>query len=250
MWGEVVRAAIPAGKAMLWGLGGPSVALRAAQTTIVIDPYLGGDAREGWERAIPLPFEPEAFHNVDAVMSSHHHTDHCHEPTLRAILDRTDAHLYGARSSAAKWRAWNFPEARYRALAPGDTISVGGVGIRAHAALDWEDPTALAFTFRVGEYTIYHGGDTLYFEGLAACAPVNWALLSYARNLPQHPAKLYMDDEDVHKAVKALQAVHTLIMHWDLWRAPYIDPAPLVASLRQAGYQAEAMHMGDCILIG
>jgi len=249
MWDEIVNAAIPAGKMVLWGLGGPSVVLRSTQTTILIDPFLGQGVKKGWERAIPILFPPESIHGVDAVLSSHHHLDHCHEPTLRPIVEQTQAHLYGARSSAAKWQGWGFPEARFTALEAGDTVTLGDLEIRAHQALDWEDSTALAFSFVHGGRTVYYGGDTLYFDELADAAPVNWALLSYAKNLPEHPAKLYMDDDDIRRAIEALKAEHAIIMHWDLWLDPYIDPTPLIERLGKSGFSARALHQGERLVL-
>jgi L-ascorbate 6-phosphate lactonase len=249
MWDEIINTTIPAGKMMLWGLGGPSVVLRTARTTLLIDPFLGPGVDKGWERAIPILFSPESIRQADAVFSSHHHLDHCHEPTLRPILDQTSAHLYGARSSAAKWQAWGFPAARCSGLDAGDTITLGDIEVRIHRALDWEDTTALAFSFVHGGRVVYFGGDTLYFDGLAEAAPVNWALLAYARNLPEHPAKLYMDDDDIRRAIEALQAEHALIMHWDLWLDPYIDPAPLVERLGEIGYSARALHQAERLVL-
>ena len=109
--------------------------------------------------------------------------------------------------------------------------------------------TALAFSFVHGDRTVYYGGDTLYFDGLADAAPVNWALLSYARNLPEHPAKLYMDDDDIQHAIEALQAQHTLIMHWDLWLDPYIDPTPLTERLGKIGYSVRALHQAERLVL-
>lgn len=249
MWVEIISATIPAGKMVLWGLGGPSVALRTAQTTILIDPFLGHGVKQGWERAIPILFPPESIHHLDAAFSSHHHLDHCHEPTLRAIVERTRAHLYGARSSAAKWEAWGFPAERCIALVPGSRLTVGDVEVRVHPALDWEDTAALAFSFAFGDRVVYYGGDTLYFDGLADAAPVDWALLSYARNRPEHPAKLYMDDDDIRRAIADLQAAQTLIMHWDLWQGTYLDPAPLAARLGALGYAARALRQGERLVL-
>lgn len=249
MWDEIVSATIPVGKIVLWGLGGPSVVLRTAQTTLLIDPFLGHGVKKGWQRAIPILFPPESIHSVSAVLSSHHHLDHCHEPTLRPIVEWTDAHLYGARSSAEKWEAWGFPAARYTALDAGDQLTVGDIAIRAHRALDWEDARALAFSFIFGDRVIYYGGDTLYFDGLADAAPVHWALLSYALNRPEHPAKLYMDDDDIQRAIAALQAEKTLIMHWDLWQDPYLDPTPLAERLGRIGYDVRALHQAERLVL-
>lgn len=249
MWDAIIDSVIPAGKMVLWGLGGPSIVLRTARTTILVDPFLGHGVKKGWERAIPIPFSPEAIHSVDAVLSSHHHIDHCHEGTLRPILERTDAQLYGAQSSAIKWQAWGFPAARQTTLTPGDHVTVGDVDIVAHHAVDWEDPTALAFAFEYAGRVVYFGADTLYFAGLADAAPVDWALLSYAMNRPEHPAKLYMDDDDIRHAIDALRAKHTLIMHWDLWTGPYLDPTPLTEHLSALDYSVRALHQGDRLVL-
>lgn len=249
MWGEIVNAPVPAGKMALWGLGGPSIAPRTAQTTLLIDPFFGEGVKKGWERAIPILVPPNSIHSVDAVLASHHHIDHCHEATLCAVLERTDAQLYGSLSCIRKWQNWGFPEDRYTALAAGDAITLGDINVRLFHAEYWEDATALAFSFSHADRVVYYGGDTLLFDGLAAAAPVNWALLSYAKNSPDHPAKLYMDDDDIQRAIEALHADRTLLMHWDLWQGTYIDPAPLIERLGEVGIAAQILHQTDRVVL-
>jgi len=249
MWDEIVNAPVPAGRMVLWGLGGPSIALRTTQTTLLIDPFFGEGVKKGWERAIPILVPPDSIHRVDAVLSSHHHIDHWHEATLRAVLEHTDAQLYGSLSCIRKWQSWGFQGNRYAALAAGDAIALGDINVHLFHAEDWEDATALAFSFSHADRVVYYGGDTLLFDGLADAAPVNWALLSYAKNSPDHPAKLYMDDDDIQRAIEALQADRTLLMHWDLWQGTYIDPAPLTERLGEIGYTAQALHQGERLVL-
>lgn len=73
------------GDMIVW-LGHASFLIRLSGVTFITDPV--------WfdslflKREIPLPFAPEKVKNIDYVLLSHDHRDHCDEATLRFIAER------------------------------------------------------------------------------------------------------------------------------------------------------------------
>ena len=99
---EIERAEVPSGELWIWPLGGPSLCVRSSEATVYIDPYTGSPNSGPWLRLVAVPFDPADLRHADAVLSTHDHDDHCHEATLRPVIDNTTATLIGPASSARK----------------------------------------------------------------------------------------------------------------------------------------------------
>ena len=121
---------IPSGLCF-WSLGGPSFAVRSPKGSFYFDPYMGGVEDSGPDslyRTVLAPIRPEKVRLADAILMSHDHLDHCHEPTLTAIAQNTAAQFVGPVSVAAKLREYGIAEERIVQVAAGDTIRLEAVG--------------------------------------------------------------------------------------------------------------------------
>ena len=80
-----------AGGVSLWFLGSPSFLYQSRGASIYIDPCFGPTPAEAEEefpgiyRATAVPIYPAEITRADAALSTHHHSDHCYEPTLVAL---------------------------------------------------------------------------------------------------------------------------------------------------------------------
>ncbi len=152
------------GVAITW-LGHATVLVEIDGRRVITDPVLR-------HRIGPLvriaPDAPQPG-TVDCVLLSHLHADHTDLPTLRA-LERTGPIL--APHPAREWLTAR-GLADVRDLRPGDEIGVGGLRIRATAAV--HDPrrrplgpaaTPAGYVIR-GSRAVYFAGDTDLFAGMA-----------------------------------------------------------------------------------
>ncbi|PZX12202.1 L-ascorbate metabolism protein UlaG (beta-lactamase superfamily) [Palleronia aestuarii] len=173
----------PPGEALcLYWLGQAGFVIDGVGRRVVIDPYLSDSLEAKYHgsatphgRMMPPPVEPGEIRHVDAVLSTHAHTDHLDGATLVPLLEANPAAvLVAAASSEAKVRE------RIGAVTPelilldaGETASpVDGIGLQAtraaHETLEVDAEGRhlfLGYALRLCGATILHSGDTIPFPG-------------------------------------------------------------------------------------
>lgn len=161
---------IPAGAVGVWWLGQSSLVLKAAGTTIYVDPYLQISDR----RLVPPAFPPEAVNNADLVLLTHDHGDHIDPSALPGIaLASPGARFVTPRPVVERVAELVGDDSRVVAAVAGEPLTLGALEIvpiaAKHEEFD-EHPTLgfpyLGYILRLGGLTIYNAGDTIPFEGL------------------------------------------------------------------------------------
>ncbi|MEV5003404.1 MBL fold metallo-hydrolase [Nocardioides sp. LML1-1-1.1] len=152
--------------------GHAAVRIEHDGTTVALDPGM-------WS-------ERESVEGVDAVLVTHEHPDHYDADKLRA----TDAPIYTIAAVAAQIRE-SAPDVaeRVTVVAPDQTWTVGGIGVRAigelHAVIHPDLPRFhnSGYVLTLGEQSVFHPGDALTVPGVPVdvlltpvCAP--WMRLS------------------------------------------------------------------------
>ena len=184
--GDILTA--PPGTALrLYWLGQAGWVIDGGGRRLVIDPYLSDTLAQKYAgtahphiRMMPAPAAPAAIAHVDAVLATHAHTDHLDPGTLPALMAANPcAPLIAptAHTALACARA-QIPPARLITLDAGHTITLPrapDIGITAIRAAH-EDLTRdvaghdvfLGYAMTLAASCIYHAGDTVPFDGLAA----------------------------------------------------------------------------------
>ena len=252
---EIEGASVPAGQLWIWPLGGPSLAVKSASATVLIDPYTGSPQSGEWLRLVAVPYDPADLRQVDAVLSTHSHDDHCHGETLAPIVANTGAQLIGPGQSAERMLGFGFPPDRVTKAQHADTFTFGDVTITAEKATDFADPTALGWVLAVKDGpALFDGGDCLYgpeYAEIGARHEITAATLSVASLLPDGK-KIYMDASDVVDAAVDLGAGLVIPKHWDLWRNVYMDPWEVVVALhvKREPVGIRIPRLGEVIRLG
>jgi L-ascorbate 6-phosphate lactonase len=175
----------PSGQAVtLWWLGQSGFVLAAGGLRIAIDPYLS--PRES--RAVAPACPPEALAGVDAILVTHEHIDHMDLPTLArvAALPPGPALVVPAPVADQALEA-GVPIERLVRAQPGDHLRFGPEGEAEvwplPARHGMHSPPArydfghddsgglyryLGYVVRLGGVTLFHSGDGLIYEELAA----------------------------------------------------------------------------------
>jgi len=238
----------------LWWFGGPSYAIKSAESIVYIDPYHSGpreDNAHGFIRAIDNYLLPEDIHRADLVLSTHDHSDHCDPATLEPIAAQTDALFAFAPSSAALIGGARMPSDRIRAMTPGTVLIHRDIRLTAYPCQDWSDPGAVTFVLEAAGETVFIGGDTLFFEGLAEIGKthhIDLAVMALAHNRRDLiDAELYLDPQSFAKAALALGARRTLPIHWDIWRAWVEDPHLVAPHLEGTGIELVLLEQGESL---
>lgn len=168
----------------VWWLGQSGFLVAWQGRHLLLDPYLSdsltrkyADTDKPHERMTELVVEPSALGFVGVVTSSHAHTDHLDPDTLRALLAvRPDVEIVApeAHRALVAERAGVDP-GRPLGLDDGQTVGAGGFAFTAvaaaHEAIEHDAAGRmlhLGYVVRCGPFALYHAGDTIPFDGMAA----------------------------------------------------------------------------------
>ncbi len=226
--------------------------VRSGNTIVYIDPYLVLPAPDlEFHRAVPVPFPPDNIRKADAVLSTHDHEDHCNRETVMVFQRNMQALFIGPTSSTEKAIAWGYPSDRTIVMHANETYQLSSrITIVAFDSNDLYSESALTFLVKTPEATIFHGGDTAYFQGLREIGQahkVDVALLSFGKQVPTPERPYYMNAESVAIAARDLGAAVVVPMHWDLWVEARDDPMSIKKWLRHVGARSKlcVLHVGE-----
>lgn len=182
-------------------LGQAGFLIEFEEMRFLIDPYLsdyvvssGIGSAQYFSREFEPPFAPSELGSIDAVFITHDHADHCDPLTLLPILvHNPECKVYGSFSVAEHLKAAGIHASQLHTLSVGKPARIGSVLVAslpsAHYGLD-RDPVSgefpyLGFLFNFDGITLYHSGDTVFYEGMVeslvrfsprydvVCLPVN-----------------------------------------------------------------------------
>ena len=194
-------------------LGHATVLVETGGARLLTDPLLR--PRVGHlRRHHPPPAPPRG---LDAVLISHLHHDHLDLASVRAL--EHDVPLV-VPAGAARTRAVRSLRRDVRELAAGESLEIGGVGVRAVPAVHdgrrfplGSPAPAIGFVIEGGA-SVYFAGDTDLFDGMAGLAEgLDVALLPVAgwgpRTGPGH-----MDADSAARAAALLAPGLAVPIHW------------------------------------
>jgi L-ascorbate metabolism protein UlaG (beta-lactamase superfamily) len=214
----------PGEPARVTWLGHASFLVQLDGVSLLVDPALLPSITGGIARNVPPGVPIEKLPRVDAVLVSHSHYDHLDLPTLERVgapvigglgLERffRDRHLFATELG---W--WS--EAR-----------VGPVRVTFVPAQHWSRRTPFdtnrtlwgGFVIRGSRATLYHSGDTAYFEGFAEIGRrfpgIDAALLPIGAYDPAwFMSPMHMNPEEALRAFQDLGAATFVAMHWGTFK--------------------------------
>ncbi len=225
---EAVSAADDAWRAMTPGarvqwLGHASALVQIDGVTVVIDPVLGR-VNYVMPRLQRAPLTLDQLPPIDVIVVTHGHYDHLDGPSVRALATRyPDAVVVVPKGLDG------YLPAACRRVIPLDwwqAIAVDGVDIVMVPAQHWHrrgvrDTNRALWGGVVvrGSRSVYHSGDTGYFDGFAAIGEelpgLDLAILPLGAYEPRwFMAPQHMAPEDSVRAFEATGAKRLLGMHW------------------------------------
>jgi len=108
--------------------------------------------------------DPRALDGAHAVLVTHEHVDHFHEPVLRAAAEaRPDLRFWANRSVADQ--LGGLGGGRVTVVGDGDAFDIEGIGVQAHGELhavvhpDLPQVTNVGFLVGEGDAAVFHPGD-------------------------------------------------------------------------------------------
>jgi L-ascorbate metabolism protein UlaG (beta-lactamase superfamily) len=251
---DITSSQLPPNTIALWWLGQASIALKSADTTIYIDPFLS----EYPGRLIPPPFAPAQAPPAHYVLITHEHVDHFDPKTLPGLAEASPQARFVVPLPVVE-------QVRALGIAPERVI-----GVQADEELDWgtiklfpvpalhglsSPPAIYGFDFVVQEnqplyrylgyivemagVRLYHGGDTIIYDGMVerlrklnidiACLPIN------GRNFFREQQNIVGNLDEREAADLAAAAGVKLLMpiHYDMFAGNRGRPGVLVDYVRE-----------------
>jgi L-ascorbate metabolism protein UlaG (beta-lactamase superfamily) len=240
------------GARLTW-IGHASFLVQLDGVSLLVDPVLEPSLFGGLSRNVPPGLGYEQLPKVDAVLVSHSHYDHLDLPTLKQVGAPVVAGLglrnllrrEGLACATVGW--WQ-------------TLRFGAVTVTFVPAQHWsrrwlsDANTTLwgGFVIQGPSATIYHAGDTGWFEGFAEIGhrfpAIDAALLPIGAYDPEWlMAPIHLNPEEALRAFRDLGARTFVAMHWGTFKQtdePLDEPpARLEAERVRLGLPAERVRV-------
>jgi L-ascorbate metabolism protein UlaG (beta-lactamase superfamily) len=247
----------------LWWLGQSGYLLMWNGKKIMIDPYLSDSLTKKYEgtnkphiRISERVVNPRLLRNISVVTSSHNHTDHLdaetliplieNNPGIRLIIPEANRELVCERIKLPR----EFPDG----LTDGQTFTSGEYifhGIPAkHNEIERDSEGLckfMGYVIRVGPWTIYHSGDTLWFEQLEELLKpfhIDVALLPINGNDPSRGVAGNLNAKEAASLGKSIGAALVIPCHYDLFAFNTADPKDFEAIAEEIGQPCQILELG------
>lgn len=249
----------------LWWLGQSGYLLLWKGKRILIDPYLSDSLTKKYAatekphiRMSELVVDPELLRNISVVTSSHNHTDHLDAETLIPILDNNPNIKFIIPEANREFVSnrvqydSNFPIG----MNDGSRVSVDDftfIGIPAKHNDLARDKNGnckfMGYVIQFGSYSIYHSGDTLWFDGMEVLLKpfhVDIALLPINGNDPSRNVAGNLDCKESANLAKAIDARYVIPCHYDMFTFNTANVQDFVREAEKIGQNYIVLRGGDC----
>ena len=256
------------GRFRLWWLGQSGFLLQWQGIHILLDPYLSDSLTRKYSqtdkphvRITELVIDPAELSFVDVVTSSHNHTDHLDAETLGPILTRNPS-LKLIIPEANR----GFVADRLRidptipvGLDDGNKVElrIGTSSIRffgiasAHEEVERDERghvKALGYVLQLGDWSLYHSGDTLLYDGMAEKLrpfAVDVALLPINGRSPERRVAGNLSGSEAAKLAHDIGAKLVIPCHFDMFEFNTAPPDEFVVTCRNLGQAFRILRCGE-----
>lgn len=248
----------------LWWLGQSGYLLQWNGKRVLIDPYLSdsltkkyADTEKPHIRMSELVVRPELLHTISVVTSSHNHTDHLDAETLIPILENNPGIQFIIPEANREFVAnriecdIDFPVG----MNEGKTYEVNGfsfTGIPAkHNELARDENgncKFMGFVIQFGSYSIYHSGDTLWFDGMVDLLKpydVDLAILPINGNKPERKVAGNLNSSEAVELGVAINADFVVPCHYDMFTFNTADVNDFANEAKKKGQGYKVLRGGE-----
>jgi len=261
---DIKHAPADASRFHLWWLGQSGFLIKWGHQYCLTDPYLSDSLTIKYAqtdkqhiRMTELVIDPAKLDFVDVVTSSHNHTDHLDAETLLPMIQanpKLKLIIPEANRKFVTERLQMDPDFPI-GLDNGLSTTVGGFKITglpaAHEEIERDENGRLkhmSYLIQFGNWTVYHSGDTLVYDGMAAALKpysVDVALLPInGRSAERRVAGNMNAEEAVHLA-KQIEAKLVIPHHFNMFTFNTADPADFIQIAERAGQPQRVLQCGE-----
>jgi L-ascorbate metabolism protein UlaG (beta-lactamase superfamily) len=252
------------GSFRLWWLGQSGFLLQWNGIHVLLDPYLSDSLTKKYSqtdkphvRMTELVIDPGRLSFADIATSTHNHTDHLDAETLCPILARNPSLklVIPEANRAFVAERLTIDPATPIGVDDGSSIEICGMrcfGIAsAHEAVDRDErgrAKYLGYTLRFGDWSIYHSGDTVRYEGMAEKLQefkIDVALLPINGRAAERriPGNLF-GPEAAHMA-KDIGAKLVIPCHYEMFEFNTASPQGFIRESQRLGQPFKVLRCGE-----
>lgn len=261
---DVARARAETDAFHLWWLGQSGFLLQWQERHLLIDPYLSDSLTKKYQgtdkphiRMTACVVAPEKLDFIDAVTSSHNHTDHLDgatlaplllvNPQLRFVIPEANRNFVAARL--------NIDPSLPLGTDDGQTVTVGGFQITgvasAHEQLEQDEfgrCRFLGYVIRFGPWKIYHSGDTVLYDGMVERLKkwkVDVALVPINGRAPERRVPGNLNGREAAALSKQIGARIAIPCHYEMFEFNTASPDEFVAEAKRIGQTYSVLKCGE-----
>lgn len=242
----------------LWWLGQSGFLLQWHGKHLLLDPYLSDSLTKKYAstdkphvRMTARAVDPARLDFIDVITSSHNHTDHLDgetlEPLLRANKDVVLVIAEANRKIVAE--RLQIDAAKPRGIGIGEATAVGPFRFEAVPAKHDElEREFVGYIVRFGPWTIYHSGDTLWYEGMAERLrpyQVDVALLPINGRALERRVAGNLNGAESARLGKEIGARTVIPCHYEMFEFNTADPREFVEECKNIKQPYHVLRCGE-----
>lgn len=260
-----VRDANPDPKRLhLWWLGQSGFLLKWADRHLLFDPYLSDSLTQKYAstdkphvRMTERVVDPSRLDFIDVATSTHNHTDHLDAETLKPLMN-VNGELQLVIPEANRKFVCDRLDCELSwpvGLDAGRSVTVATFEIHAvpaaHEHIGQDDVGRchyLGFVVHCGDWTVYHSGDTMMYDGMAETLKpfgVDVALLPINGRNPERRVAGNMNGEEAARLGKEIDAGLVIPCHYEMFEFNTESPELFTKTCETIGQAYTVLKAGE-----
>jgi L-ascorbate metabolism protein UlaG (beta-lactamase superfamily) len=242
----------------LWWLGQSGFLVQYEGRHVLLDPYLSDSLTRKYAstdkphvRMTERVVDPAELDFIDAVTSSHNHTDHLDAETLAPLMTANPniTMICPEANRAFVADRLKCPVDRPRGLRDGESVDIGAFRFTAVPAAHEEvSPEYAGYVIGFGSWKIYHSGDTLLYERMAdRLKPfhVDVAILPINGKAPERRVAGNLNSWEAAELGAAIGARTVIPCHYEMFTFNTADPREFVDAAASIGQRIDVLRAGE-----
>jgi L-ascorbate metabolism protein UlaG (beta-lactamase superfamily) len=248
----------------LWWLGQSGFLLQCQGVHVLLDPYLSDSLTRKYSgtdkphvRMTELVIDPAQLAFVNIATSSHNHTDHLDAETLGPILERNPSLKLVIPEANRAFVAERLKIDPAAPIGIDDRSAIELSGIRisgvaaAHETVERDQQNrvkALGYVLQFGDWSLFHSGDTLRYEGMAEKLQpfaVDVALLPINGRAPERGVPGNLSGAEAAQLAHDIGAKLVIPCHFDMFEFNTASPDAFIETCERLGQPFRVLRCGE-----
>jgi len=252
----------------VWWLAQSGFLIKWQEKYLLFDPYLSDSLSVKYQntdkphvRMSELVISPDQLDFIDIVTSSHNHTDHLDAETLMPIIQKNADLKFIIPEANRAFVAdrvncsLNFP------IGLNDRLSFEYKGFKitgipaAHNEVERNQKGEckfMGFIAEFGDFSVYHSGDTLWFEGLEEILKaykLDVAFVPINGNKSERKVAGNLSADEAAKLGKIIEAKLVIPHHYHLFEFNTEDPQRFIEACKLYQTNHKVLEMGEGVIV-